>query len=199
MVDFRNKEIKGLKKLRFFAIMFLVVVNVAILSFFLIAFYSVYKERNLTENFALYVLQTIAGIQMVLSVFFLPLYIILFKRFSWAIKEIKDLNSEYIALYKNYTTSVDRPFPNIPEFIISQKGLVIIKNFKCIILTEQNLSRISIKRIRLGVRMRKCIVKFYDHDDLLTTTIVYYSLHPKKVEFLKNNIHLVHEYVIIED
>ena len=198
MLYFKNTEIRNLIKLRIIALLVLAALNFLILGIFLTAFYSVYQERNLGVNFVSYVLPTIAGIQGVLLLFFAPLSIVIFNRFERAINEIFDLDDYYLALYKKYTLKITRPFSTIPDFLFSQKGLLVNTNTKVVVLTKSNFNTVKIRKVDLGRFGKKCYVYFY-HNELLRTKIIYNSHNPDEVGFLKEHINLVNDAVLFEE
>ncbi len=161
MNDFIKAEIKNLNKLKHVAVFFILCLNFGIIFWFLYAFYQSYKESNGTESFFDYSIKTICLLQLMLLIFFAPLLFFIYRRLFFTNKQLKDLNTDFAVLYKEYCQSTPRLFSEIPKYIISQKGLIIIGNFKDYILDENQYNKIVIKRIDAGRFGKKCFVKVY--------------------------------------
>lgn len=197
MRDFKTKELKNLKKLRAISIGFLLVVNFAIIGFFLYGFYEVYKFRNLQENFITYVFPTVASIQLVLALVFGSLIIIIFRRFSRVLSEIEELNDDFTFHYQRYTEFIYRAFSTVPLYLISQKGLFIFRNLKTELLTPNSIKYVKIKNVNMG-RFKRCYVDLYQNDGS-KSRITYYTTYPRAAEFLHDNIHLINDNVRVEN
>lgn len=197
MQDFKIKEISNLKKLRAISIGFLMLVNFAIVGFFVYFFYDVYRSRDLKENFAAYVFPTVASIQLVLAVGFVPLILIILKRFSRVLKEIENLNDEFTIHYQRYTNFIYKVFSVIPLYLISQKGLLIFRNFKTELLLPNSIKHVKIKNIKMG-RFRRSLIDIYQNDGS-KSRITYYTTYPREAEFFHDNIHLINDNVRVEN
>ena len=197
MQNFKTTELKNLKKLRTISIGFLLLVNFAIVGFFVYFFYDVYRSRDLKENFAAYVFPTVASIQLVLAVGFVPLILIILKRFSRVLKEIENLNDEFTIHYQRYTNFIYKVFSVIPLYLISQKGLLIFRNFKTELLLPNSIKYIKIKNIKMG-RFRRSLIDIYQNDGS-KSRITYYTTYPREAEFFHDNIHLINDNVWVEN
>gem|GEM_PF-1902682 len=103
MKDFRTSEMKKLRQTRNVMIVFLLMVNLSVLSFFVYMFYSVYTERQISEpSFPAYILPTISYIQVILSLTIGPLIWIGYRRFRRFTDLLKALDQEHMALYESY-------------------------------------------------------------------------------------------------
>lgn len=198
MNEFIAKEIKNLKKLRLTAIGFLLLVNFAIIGTFVYLFYQAYSSKDIQENFITYIFPTVFYLQLVLGLSFLPIVIIIYKRFRSIINELIGLNEEFVIHYQNYTRFIHRLFTGIPLYLFSQKGLLVFMNFKTQLIPPDTINFIKIKRVDIG-RFRRCTVYLYQ-DKTLISKITYHKSHPSEVDFLKQNTHLLNNvYVQIED
>lgn len=197
MQNFKNKELKNLRKLRTISIGFLVVINFIIIAVFVYMFYDVYQSRNLTENFITYVFPTVASIQLVLAPAFGPLIIIIFRRFTSVLKEIEDLNKEFSIHYQRYTQFIYSVFCAVPLYLISQKGLFIFRNFKTELLPPNSIKYVKIKNINMG-RFRRSLIDIYQNDGS-KSRITYYTKYPKAAEFFHDNIQLINHNVRVEN
>lgn len=197
MKDFKTKELENLKKLRAISIGFLVVVNFIIIGFFFYGFYEVYKFRNLKENFITYVFATVASIQLVLALVLGPLIIIIFRRFSSVLNEIKDLNDDFTFHYQRYTEFIYGLFSTVPLYLISQKGLFIFRNLKTELLPPNSIKYVKIKNINMG-RFRRSLIDIYQNDGS-KSRITYYTTYPRAAEFFHDNIHLINGNVQVEN
>jgi len=197
MNGFIAKEINNLKKLRLVAVGFLVLVNCSIIGFFVYLFYQAFSSREIKENFFTYIFPTIFYLQLVLALSFLPVIIIIYRRFKSIIKELTELNEEFVLHYQNYTRFVHRFFSTIPLYLISQKGLVVFMNFKTQLLPPNSINFIKIKRVNIG-RFKRCTIYLYQYQTL-KSKIIYHTSDPKETEYLKQNIHLINNNVRIED
>ena len=195
--DFKTKEISNLKKFRAISIGFLVIVNFAIVGFFVYGFNDVYRSRNLTENFIIYVFPTLVSIQLVLAIGFGPLIFIIFKRFSSVLKEIEDLNNEFTIHYQRYTNFIYKFFSVVPLYLISQKGLFIFRNFKTELLLPNAIKYVKIKNVNMG-RFRRSFIDIYQNDSS-KSRITYYTTYPREAEFFHDNIHLINDNVRVEN
>ncbi|WP_133943684.1 hypothetical protein [Epilithonimonas xixisoli] len=197
MQNFKTTELKNLKKLRAISIGFLLLVNFAIVGFFVYFFYDVYRSRDLKENFVAYIFPTVASIQLVLAIGFVPLILIILKRFSRVLKEIEDLNEEFTIHYQRYTNFIYKVFSVIPLYLISQKGLLIFRNFKTELLLPNSIKYIKIKNIKMG-RFRRSLIDIYQNDGS-KSRITYYTTYPREAEFFHDNIHLINDNVRVEN
>lgn len=197
MQDFKIKEISNLKKLRAISIGFLMLVNFAIVGFFVYGFYDVYRSRNLTENFIAYIFPTLVSIQLVLAVGFGPLIFIISKRFSRVLKEIEVLNDEFTIHYQRYTNFIYKFFSVVPLYLISQKGLFIFRNFKTELLPPNAIKYVKIKNVNMG-RFRRSLIDIYQNDGS-KSRITYYTTYPREAEFFHDNIHLINDNVWVEN
>ncbi|MNK82509.1 hypothetical protein D3C87_1022840 [compost metagenome] len=197
MQEFKTKEISNLKKLRAISIGFLMLVNFAIVGFFVYGFYDVYRSRNLTENFITYVFPTLISIQLVLAIGFGPLIFIIFKRFSSVLNEIEDLNDEFTIHYQRYTNFIYKFFSVVPLYLISQKGLFIFRNFKTELLPPNAIKYVKIKNVNMG-RFRRSFIDIYQNDGS-KSRITYYTTYPREAEFFHDNIHLINDNVRVEN
>lgn len=197
MQDFKIIEINNLKKLRAISIGFLMLVNFAIVGFFVYGFYDVYRSRNLTENFIAYVFPTLVSIQLVLAVGFGPLIFIIFSRFSSVLNEIEDLNDEFTIHYQRHTNFIYRFFSVVPLYLISHKGLFIFRNFKTELLPPNSIEYVKIKNVNMG-RFRRSFIDIYQNDGA-KSRITYYTTYPREVEFFHDNIHLINDNVRVEN
>ena len=197
MQNFKTTELKNLKKLRAISIGFLLLVNFAIVGFFVYIFYDVYRSRDLKENFVAYVYPTVASIQLVLAVGFVPLILIILKRFSRVLKEIEDLNEEFTIHYQRYTNFIYKVFSVIPLYLISQKGLLIFRNFKTELLLPNSIKYVKIKNVNMG-RFRRSLIDIHQNDGS-KSRITYYTTYPREAEFFHNNIHLINDNVRVEN
>jgi len=197
MQKFKNSEIQNLKRLRLFSIGFLVTINILIIGFLAYVSYQVFESRDLKGSFIASVFPTLFGIQLVLAAAFSPLIFIISKRFRSAIREIRDLNADFTLLYQNYINMIGRPFPVIPKFLISQKGLFIFKNFRTHLLAPESISKIEIERVNLGRFGKKCHISFYEGNQF-KTKITYDSTYPEESDFLTDHIHLINRDIIIQ-
>ncbi|TCD12090.1 hypothetical protein EZ449_03470 [Pedobacter frigidisoli] len=197
MEYFIKKEIAKLQKLRIMNVIFLLTVNFSIVGLFIYFFNEVYRQRNLKENFISYILPTISYIQLILSLVILPLFLIVYKRFG-VLGELKVLNKDFSLLYEDYTNSVDRLFTTLPQYLISQKGLFVFKNFRKVFFPLQSISKIIIKNVNLGRFGRKCHIRFYENDVYKTQT-TYSSIYPQEADFLKKKIKIINPSVIFEE
>ena len=195
--DFKTKEISNLKKFRAISIGFVMLVNFAIVGFFVYGFYDVYRSRNLTENFISYAFPTVASIQLVLAIGFGPLIFIIFKRFSSVLNEIEDLNDEFTIHYQRYTNFIYKFFSVVPLYLISQKGLFIFRNFKTELLPSNAIKYVKIKNVNMG-RFRRSFIDIYQNDGS-KSRITYYKTYPREVEFFHDNIHLINDNVRVEN
>ncbi|WP_300673325.1 hypothetical protein [Soonwooa sp.] len=186
--EFRTKEIKNLKKLRLISILFLAFVNASIIGFFLYLFYDAYRDKNVSESFISYVSPTIFYLEFILIVPLGSVSLLIYNRFNLFIKELEDLDDDYLLLYQQFTNFSYRLFAHIPLYLISQKGLILVKNFKKIIIPAQSISVIKIYHSRIGGGgQSKCIVSIY-HGNKNVDSITYYDAYPRSVDFLKENI-----------
>jgi hypothetical protein len=197
MQKFKNSEIQNLKRLRLLSIGFLVTINILIIGFLAYISYLVFESRNLKGSFIASVFPTLFAIQLVLAAAFSPLIFIISGRFGNAIREIRDLNADFILLYQNYITVVGRSFPAIPKFLISQKGLFIFKNFRTHLLPPDRISKIEIERVNLGRFGKKCHISFYEGNQF-KTKITYDSTYTEEADFLTDHIHLINRDIIIQ-
>ena len=197
MQDFKIKEISNLKKLRAISIGFLMLVNFAIVGFFVYGFYDVYRSRNLTENFIAYIFPTLVSIQLVLAVGFGPLIFIISKSFSRVLKEIEDLNDEFTIHYQRYSNFIYKFFSVVPLYLISQKGLFIFRNFKTELLPPNAIKYVKIKNVNMG-RFRRSFIDIYQNDGS-KSRITYYTTYPREAEFFHDNIHLINDNVRVEN
>lgn len=197
MKDFKTQELENLKKLRATAIGFLLAVNFMIIGVFVYLFYNVYQSRNLTENFITYVFPTVASIQLVLSLAFGPVILIIFRRFASVLREIEALNDDFTFHYQRYTEFIYGVFSTVPLFLISQKGLFIFRNFKTELLPPNSIEFVKIKNVNMG-RFRRCYIDLYKIDGS-KSRITYYTTYPRAAEFLHDNIYLINDHVRVED
>lgn len=185
--EFKTKEIKNLKKLRLITILFLALVNVGIIGFFLYMFYGAYSDRNVSESFISYISPTIFYLELILILTLGGVSLLVYNRFNLFIKELEDLDDDYFALYEQFANFSYRAFAHIPMYLISQKGLILIKNFKKVIIPADHISEIRIKNVNLGRFGSRCYVSFFN-DNQRIDKITYHSTYPSEVEFLKQNI-----------
>ncbi len=197
-VDFLQKQFKGLWRLELGAFLFLFFVNIGIISFFLYLFYDVYKSREIRQNFILYVLPTIASLQFILLIFLGPIALIFHLRFRFLRKQLRELDSKYLTIYEGYTKIAIRKFAHIPNYLFSQKGLIVIGNFKKLILNENQFDELKIQRVNYGKYGKKCIVKVYKNQQLITN-MVFSRHYPEEVEYLIENINSIYPFVKIND
>lgn len=197
MKDFKIKELYNLRKLRAIAIGFLTLVNFVIIGLFIYIFYDVYQSRNLTQNFITYVFPTVASIQFVLALIFVPLIIIIFRRFSSVVREIEDLNNIFTSHFQRYTQFIYRFFSTVPLYLISQKGLFIFRNFKTELLPPNSIKFVKIMNVNMG-RFKRCYVDLYQKDGS-KSRITYYTTYPRDAEFLHDNIYLINDNVQVEN
>jgi len=197
MNQFLAKEIKNLKKLKSITLGFLFLVNCSIIGCFIYLFYQAYTSREIEEDFLTYIFPAVFYLQLVLALSFSPVIIIIYRRFKSIINQLTELNEEFVLHYQNYTRFIHRIFSTIPLYLISQKGLVVLMNFKTQLLPPNSINYIKIKRINMG-RFRRCTVYLYQ-DQTLKSKIIYHNSSPLGVEYLKQNIHLINNNVRIED
>lgn len=195
---FIEQECRNLRKLKHITLSILLLVDVLLLTFFIYVFYGAYQDRGLQMSFLAYSFKTIFIIQIILSLAFVPLMWMIHSRFQFILFEIKDLKDEYAVLYKEYCNYVPRFFAMLPQYLLSQKGLLVFKNRKRIIFKPDSIQKISIRRINLGRFGKKCNVYIYQNNNL-ATSLSYASLYPAEVEFLKQHIRLINRSITIED
>lgn len=195
--DFKTNEIKSVKKLKVFFISFLLLINIMIVGFFVYMFYDVYKSRHLTGNFITYIFPTVAYIQLILALVFAPLILIIDRRLSSFYREISDLNSDFISHFQRYAHFINRIFVTVPLYLISQKGLLIFRNFKTDLLLPDSIKSVTIKNVKMG-RFRRCTIHISQKDGS-KSKIIYHTYFPKEAEFFKDNIHLINNDVWVEN
>ena len=152
--------------------------------------------RKISENFLSYTAKTTISIQFLLIFIFIPLILIIYRRISFTKKQLKSLDKYFVSLYQEYCVCRQRLFSEIPKYIISQKGLIIIGNLNHRILNENEFNRIIVKRINLGRFGKKCKVEIYQ-DSHKITSIKYERMYPEEVNFLINNIRQIHHNIAI--
>ena len=115
--EFRTKEIKNLKKLRLIAILFLAFVNAGIIGFFLYMFYGAYSDKNVSESFISYISPTIFYLEFILILPLGGVSLLIYNRFNLFIKELEDLDDDYLLLYQQFTNNSYRVFAHIPLYL----------------------------------------------------------------------------------
>jgi len=196
MENFKFNEIRNLKRLRLLSIAFLVILDVLIIGFLTYMSYRVFESRAMKDSFIASVFPTLMGVQVVLAAAFSPLMFIIAKRLGSAVCEIQDLDFDFTMLYQNYATTVGRFFPEVPQYLISQKGLFVFKNFKTHFFPPDSIDRIEIRRINLGRFGKKCHIRFYENNQF-KTKITYESMHPKEADFLVDHIRRINRNITI--
>ena len=164
MIFFIENEISKLIKLRFVSVFIIVFINCSILLFFSYQFYQTFQQRNISGDFLSFAGLTLVSIQILFSLIFIPLLVIIFKRFNFAIKNLKDCNEDFANLYKQYCSCRPRLFSEIPKYILNQFGLNINGNLKRITLNKKDFNAIKIRRINLGKYGKKCRIQFYQNE-----------------------------------
>ena len=183
MTAFINKEIKNLKTLRRIAIVFLCLMNVGIMALFTYLFYDVDSEI-----FFLF--------QVMILAIFLSIIGIIYRRINFAISQLKKLNSNFSNLYQAYCNCRLRFFSEVPRYIISQNGLIIINNVELRTLKKNEYNRLVVKRTVFGRLGQKCIVKIYQNEKKITS-LIYEKHYPEEVDFLINNIRTINNHISI--
>lgn len=195
--EFRKDEIRNIKKLRAVAWLFLIISNLSIMAFFLYGFYSVYAERNIQESFIYYTGKTILAIQAILILPLGFLGIIFYRRFYYAIKEIANLNEEYLQCYYDYVHSIERAFTGIPPYLFTQNGLIIQNNFSQEIYPANSIDRLTIKIVSRGNLPRNHII-FYQNSKK-KSSLTFIGFQTKRLEHIKKNVKKDNPFVIIEE
>lgn len=194
---FRINEIKNLKKLRFSVYLFLVIINLGVITFFIYSFYSVYSERNIQENFIYYVGKTILEIQSILILPLGFLAIIIYRRFHRTINEINNLNEEYLKCYYDYVHCIKRFFTGIPPYLFTQKGLIIQNNLSQEIYPSNSIDRLKIKIVSRGHLPRNQIIIYQNNKK--KTSLIFIGFETKRLEHIKTNVKKENPFVIIEE
>ncbi|MCL7987080.1 hypothetical protein M8998_03890 [Sphingobacterium sp. lm-10] len=195
---FIEHEIRNLRILRNSALCMLLLVDLLLVSLFIYAIYSVYQHRELQVPFLAYSFPTVLSLQGILLLVFAPLMWVIYNRFQFILVEIKNLNEEFALLYKEYCQQIPRFFSTPPQYLISQKGLLVFKNFKRFVFRPHAIQRIAIRRVNWGRFGKRCQVRIYQEDKLITS-ISYATLYPEEVDFLKQHIVFINRAIVVED
>lgn len=107
------------------------------------------------------------------------------------------LTHDFAEVYKKYCACRPRVFSGIPSYIFSKNGLIINTNFQRKALTKDDFDHIEIIRVHPG-RISFCKIRFYKHKKIVAR-LRYESPYPKELDFLLDNIKLVHDHVSIAD
>lgn len=193
-----ERKINNLKKLRLVTFTVLSCLFLAILSFFVFLFFQSYQSRQLEISFFEFSYQTILYLLLILILVFAPLVFVINRRFSFLLNQLLSFNEEDRAIYLDYTKSTTSLFTVIPQYLISRNALIIIGNFKFYILKENQFDRIVISRYRIGTGGSRCIARIYSGSKKITD-ISYTVKHPPEIDFLKKNISLVNDNIVIEE
>lgn len=194
---FRTKEIKNLKNLRIISYLILFTLNLSVILLFSYLFYSAYNERNIEENFILYVGPTILGIQCVIGIPLGLLAIIIYSRFHFAISEISNLNEEYLQRYREYVNSIERAFTGIPPYLFTKRGIIIQYNFSQYIYPPDTIDKLKIVIVHRGGLARNHIIFFQNNKKKGTLTFL--GFQKKRLEFIKSNVEKENPCLIIEE
>lgn len=196
MKHFINIEIQNLRTLRKIVLSILLLINFGLLGFFIYSMYDAYQDRNLPLGFLSYSLPTILYIQLALALLFAALIWIIHRRFRFILFEMNDLKEEYAMLYQDYCNSVPRMFSTLPQYLFSQKGLLVFNNLKRVTILPKSIESISIRRMDMGRFGKKCDVQILESNSR-TTKMSFASIYPEEVEFLKQHIRLVNTRIAI--
>lgn len=196
--QFIEHESRNLRTIRNIILCLLLFVDVLLLSFLVYAFHSVYQARGLQGDFFSYSFHIILSIQSLLLLVLAPLMWMIHRRFQLILVEINDLNEEFALLYEEYCYRVRSLFLSPPQYLISQKGLLVFKNLKRIVFPSHSIQKIVIRRINLGRFGKKCKVRIYQHQRPVIS-FTYGTLYPEEVEFLKRHIVFMNQSLVLED
>lgn len=194
---FRQKEIKSLKKFRLSAWMLLILVDLGIIFFFLYGFYSTYIERGIATSFIAYVMPTIFAIQCILTLAFGLVGLFIYYRFRYAIREINNLNEEYLNRYWKYVYSIDRAFAGIPPYIFTQRGMVVLSNFGQVLYPPNSIDKLTVTIVTSG-GMPRNIIKIYQNNKV-TSSLNFLGFQTRRLEFLKTNVRYENPRAVIEE
>ncbi len=198
--EFRAREIKNLQTLKLVLIVVPTVINFAVMSFLFYLEYASYHRHTAvferSQSFFGYAGPLLIKIQILLLLLIIPAFFIIHNTFSITISAIERLDDKYLSLYKTYTESVMRFWSSIPQFIISQDGLVIIHLFKYMILPPNSISKIEIVATHAKAGSYQCYVRFYQ-ESKFTTAIMYYARKPRAIDFLTKHIFAINPNVKI--
>lgn len=185
-----EKEIRNLQKLRALALGFIILVILGVVGAFAYAFYTVYAGRAIVENFLFYAGPTLLSIAGVLLVATSPLFFTIYRRFRLVTAELAHLTPHFAQVYEDYCAFVDRPFTAVPQYIISQKGLLLIKNMGLKTLSGADYDLIKVRRADLGRAGKRCTVTFYQNGKKVgaVTYLKHDTLYPGEVTFLLDYI-----------
>ena len=196
-----QKEIRNLKKLRAVAVGFIVLVILGVVGAFAYAFHTVYVGRAIAENFLLYAGPTLFSIAGMLLVATSPLFFIIYQKFRLATAELAHLTPHFAQVYEDYCAFVDRPFTAVPQYIISQKGLLLINNMGLKTLSGADYNQIKVRRANLGRAGKRCTVTFCQNSKKVAviTYLKHDTLYPGEVTFLLDYIRRNQPHIEIKD
>lgn len=195
---FVQKEIQKMKKLRRTVFAGFAVIGLGATGFLAYMFFSVYKERGISQNFFSYAGPTLLQFQVLIVAALSPMAWIVARRFRFTIEQLGLLNTAFARIYKSYCTRSARLFSGIPSYIFSPHGLAINTNFTQKILKKNDFDRVQISRFNAGSAWGKCTVHFYQ-DQKIVARLHYAQTHPEEVDFLLQHLALVREHVPITE
>lgn len=195
-----EKQVASLKRLRLAVFLCLMALNLGITGLFACLFYAAYSERRgVTEGFLSHAGETLLHVHVYFMVICLLVFAVIFRRFCFAISQLNRLDGVFAEVYRRYCEYLPKHFLlGVPDYILSQNGLVIVGNLKLKVLGRQDFDCIRILRISRGRYGRLCKVLIQKRERTVAR-LVYYGLYPKKMMFLVNNIGLVHDGVVITE
>lgn len=148
--EFKQKEIRGLKRLRNFLAGFFVVVPFGLFAYMVYAVYMNFIERDIRNKTFFEFALPLLGVLLLLFLVFFPIILFTRYRVNRFIKLLYEIDTEHLLLYQQYTRAVPRLSPNIPPYLLSSKDIIIPKMFSIDRVPYSDIMEISHKTFKSG-------------------------------------------------
>lgn len=148
--NFKQKEIRGLKRLRNFLSGLFIVVPLGLFAYLGYEVYLNFIERRISDKSFFEFALPLSGVLLLLFLVFLPVILLIRYRVNRFIKLLHETDTEHLLLYQQYTRAVARLSANIPPYLFSENGIIIPKLLSVDRVRYSDIMEISHKTFKSG-------------------------------------------------
>ncbi|MGN7783032.1 hypothetical protein ACTJIJ_00840 [Niabella sp. 22666] len=147
---FKQKEIKGLNRLRNVITGFFILVPLALFAYLAYNVYMNFIERDIRDKSFFEFAFPLSGVLLLLFLVFFPIILFTRYRVNRFIKLLHEIDTEHLQLYQQYTLAVPRLSANIAPYVLSEKSIIIPRLLSVDRIPYSDIMEISHKTFKSG-------------------------------------------------
>lgn len=145
--DFRTKEIRNINRLRWIITGIVLAINCGIMIYMTYHAYEAYQGRaSVRGTFGDTAVPVLLMLQGLLTVFFLPLIILVGRRLGRFVAILRNLDAGHLQLYKDYVQLVPRLWAVAPPYIFEPTGLCLLPLLSVKYIAYDQIGEVHISR-----------------------------------------------------